>query len=183
VASPPGAASVNSETFAVFSSCNVPATSQTITVDSSPTGDFLNAFGFEFGGVGNLAITITGASSNSTATGSIVGQPVTVPVGSVLFALCFEPSHTIGTPPVVDNGTAAYTNYFNTFGVTFGGTGTSITPLFTASGTAATTYVIAQMLFSPPGTAVVAGSGGGNISGTAPVMVSRNVTLIAPLTA
>lgn len=146
---PPGDAGLNAQTLGAFSSFGVAATAQTVTVNSSPTGDFLNIFGFEFSGAQSVSATITGASSSSTTTGSIIGSAQVVPTGSMLFALCFDQTQTINHPPVIDNGTAAYTNFAYALGVTFSGTGSSITPLFTPAGAAATNYAIVQILLSP----------------------------------
>jgi hypothetical protein len=143
---------LNSGTIAAFSSLNVPATSQVVTANSSPGGDFLTLFGFEFSGVGagSVSVMLSTASSSSTTVGSIVGSPVVVPTGSMLFALCFDTTNAIGHSPVLDNGSSVYTNFFDALGVTFAGSGSSVTPLFTPYAATATNYSIIQFLLNLP---------------------------------
>lgn len=136
-------------TTSAFSSIGVPNTAQVLTADSSPTGDYVEGIGWEFSGVGAVTATVTNASSSSTAVGAISGSAVIVPSGSVLFVLFLDVTESIGSNPVLDTGSQVYVDSFHSLGVTYTGTGASITPAATPAGATATNYAVVQFLLSP----------------------------------
>lgn len=168
-------------TGSAFDSINVPNSAQVLTVDSSPTGDFMLAEAWEFSGVGSATATVSTASSSSTSVGAISGQAVVVPTGSMLYAVCMDTTQVIGNSPVLDvanGGTSVYDNSFDTLGITFAGSGASITPLFTARAATATNYLIFQFLLNPPvaGFSLSAAGGSYAINGQA-VSFSANTAI------
>lgn len=143
---------LDSTTTFAFSSIAVPASAQTITANSTPTGDFVIMMPWEFSGVGSAsAASPTTASSSSTTTNVISGAASpTVPVGSALFAVCIDTTRAIGNNAIADAAASSvYTNGFDTVGEVYTGAGASITPKFTPSAATATNYSIIQFLLSP----------------------------------
>jgi hypothetical protein len=139
--------------------------SQTITTDSTPNHQSTN-WGFEYSGV--ISASASGTTQSNPGT-TISGTPVTVGVGSILLAICFD-SSTVGatlsmsaSPSGTNRGLGVTTFYQLSYCITeYAGAGGSITPTFiTSIGT--DVFDMMQIL--------MVGGAGGNISGPLPKQV------------
>ncbi len=143
---------LNTTTNSLWDSLNAAASSRTNTFDSSPTGDFLILWVWEFSGVGSVNnVSQLNTSSSSTTSNSISGSAVTVPTGSILIAACLDTTRAIGNNAIADAGaTSDYQSGFDMVLEHYAGAGASITPHFTPRAATATNYTVFQAILAPP---------------------------------
>jgi hypothetical protein len=118
--------------------------------------------------------------------GAITGAPQVVPTGGVLVAFCYDSTGNVSTPVIV--GTAGTQRLQVTGSMNppcsvlqeYAGSGSSVTPTFTVSGTGAGSenYTVIQVLLSPISTTVTAGAGVYSYTGIA---AGLQLTAFTPL--
>jgi hypothetical protein len=151
------ASGINPDT-AVGVSLPCAAGAQTVTMTATSAN--FHSFGIEYSGVGSVsAPTPTFQVNPGTGTGAILGNAVTVPVGSVLLALCVNfdsGTNTITSPSGTNRGNGLTSDNFEFCITEYAGAGASITPSFTSADGATERFSVMQVLMTP---AIAASSG------------------------
>lgn len=146
--------------------------SQTLTVNSTPSGDGVGGWAIAYSGVSSTAYT----SNQSVTTTAPVGNAVAVPAGSALLAFCFNTTAAAGALVGQVSGSVTPTDrQTGTNGTLYAvsewvGTGSTVTPTWSApSGD----YVVLQVLLS--GAAVALPSGAGPLPSTRQLVFVNDV--------
>jgi hypothetical protein len=128
--------------------------SQTATVASSTSGDFMYGALLDYSGVGSVSGALAVVSGPGTGTGAILGTSVSVPIGSVLVAITADMNGgTAITSPSGTNrasGTWPSGDPFEYCVTEYAGAGSAIQPSFT-SASGDHDFIVAQWLLSPSG--------------------------------
>lgn len=127
--------------------------SQTITVNSTPTGDSVSGYAIVYTGVSS---TGSYTSKPNPAATTVTGNAITVPAGSVLVGFCTDNTGAlVSFTGQVSGGVTPTDRQMTNNGVVFYaisewvGTGTSITPTWTASATS--DAIVVQVLLTAGG--------------------------------
>jgi hypothetical protein len=152
IITPPGSSSdTHGETWAVGYNLSASSGSQTATITSSASGDYMVGWAFEYSGVSTIAGAFTDQTGSPITAGNpITGASVVVPSGGILLALCADVvngSNTFTAAGSTSRGTGTNLVPFGT--AEYAGAGSSIQPSFVA-GTAGK-FIVLQILLTPSG--------------------------------
>jgi hypothetical protein len=141
-------------TFAIGVNLDSSASSQTTTVTSSTSGDSMYGALLDYSGVGAVSGAIVDRQSPGSGSGAILGTSVSVPIGSVLIAICVDMN--LGTAITSPSGTNRASGSWpagNSFEYTvteYAGAGSAIQPSFT-SASGDHDFIVGQWLLTPSG--------------------------------